>query len=85
MSRTDSLQLLMLSTLVGAALWAHRQGYLEALRRELRKPFVVYSAQTIRNAEAEFIRDALPKRFRFWALAAAAIIAVAIAVLWLML
>lgn len=85
MSRADLLQLLMLLALVGAALWAHRQGYLDVLRRELGDPFVVYSAQTIKNAEAEFIRDSLPKRFRSWTWVAATLIAIATAVVWLIL
>ena len=85
MSRTDFLQLLMLLTLVGIALWARRQGYLDLLRHELRNLFVVYSAQTIRNTEAEFIRDSLPKRLCFRIFMAATLIAVAATILWLML
>lgn len=85
MSRTDFLQLLMLLTLVGIALWAHRRGYLDLLRHELRNLFAVYSAQTIRSREAEFIRDSLPKRLSFWTLVGATLIAAAATIFWLML
>jgi hypothetical protein len=35
-------------------------------RDELKGIFPVYSAATLRNKEAEFIRDRLPKRFPLW-------------------
>lgn len=38
------------------------------LLHELRDVFPVYSAETTRGKEAEFIRDHLPKRFPIWVL-----------------
>lgn len=38
-------------------------GELLQLERELKRHLPVYSAETVRGREAEFIRDRLPKRF----------------------
>ena len=50
--------------LIALALRTHRPQW-DALRRELRGVFPVYSAQSVRGREAELIRDCLPRRLRF--------------------
>ncbi len=52
------------------------------LRDELYKRMPVFSAETTRGTEAEFIRDRLPKRFPF-ALVAALLVLFVAAALWL--
>jgi len=55
---------LFAAALIALALRTHRPQW-DALRRELRGVFPVYSAQSVRGREAELIRDRLPRRLRF--------------------
>jgi hypothetical protein len=52
------------------------------LRRELGDVFPVFSAETTKSTEAEFIREPLPGRVPVWVLIVATI-AVCVMVLWL--
>jgi len=78
--------LLLIALFVVAATQVRRwRGMNEALVRlqdELRHRLPVYSAETLRHKEAEFIRDRLPKRFPT-ALVAALLVLFAAAVWWL--
>jgi hypothetical protein len=66
-----------LIVLVALARGSHWQDLLVELRA-----FPVYSAETIRAKEAEFIRDWLPKRFPLW-IAALAVLAFGGVAWWL--
>jgi hypothetical protein len=55
---------------------------IERLNAELQHRLPIYSAETLRHKEAEFIRDRLPKRFPT-ALVAAVLVLCAAVVWWL--
>jgi type VI protein secretion system component VasF len=69
----DFLQVVIVVTLLLIVWGAHRSRFqlmqpLTQLRDELKSHFPVYSAETTRGKEAEFIRDRLPKRVPLWVL-----------------
>jgi hypothetical protein len=69
----EFLQVLIVVALVLIVFGAHEPRFelmrpLTQLRNELKSHFPVYSAETTRGKEAEFIRDRLPKRLPLWIL-----------------
>jgi len=53
--------LLLMAFIIG--LWPYLKDGAERVSSELQHRLPIYSAETIRHKEAEFIRDKLPKRF----------------------
>ena len=54
-----AILLLIAAVIVGMR---HQRGYIEQLRHDLLSRFLVYSAETTRGKEAEFIRERLPRK-----------------------
>jgi hypothetical protein len=56
-------EITLILVVVAVIFWTRRQrGYLGHLRHELLSRFLVYSAETTRGKEAEFIRERLPRK-----------------------
>ena len=62
--------------ILGSRRFSHptRRGESSGLQEELRRRMPVFSAETTRGNEAEFIRDRLPKRFPYALILAAALV-----------
>ena len=81
----DFLQVLIVVVLVliigfrtGKLSWPITQ-----LRNDLQGVFPVFSAETTRGKEAEFIRDRLPKRLPVWIMLFVTVVAFGAVALWL--
>lgn len=77
MGRLSLSQLLMVLAIIVIILLGvrRRDGYWPQLVRELKTLFPVFSAETTKKQEAEFVRDSRPKRFPLWIIAATIILA----------
>lgn len=66
--------------LVFGARHISRDDTLSRLADALKRRMPVFSAETTRGKEGEFIRDSLPKRFPFWLVLVAAFVFAAVTV-----